>query len=77
MPFSNGRSIGSASFTADAEYHSCTLGDSGKGASLFKTRCAQCHTLAAGEPHKVGPNLHGYVFVKSVEYAAKSSWLFI
>ncbi|KAF5327577.1 hypothetical protein D9619_004342 [Psilocybe cf. subviscida] len=36
-----------------------SAGDSGKGASLFKTRCAQCHTLAAGEPNKVGPNLHG------------------
>ncbi|SAM82056.1 probable CYTOCHROME C [Ustilago sp. UG-2017a] len=34
-------------------------GDSKKGAGLFKTRCAQCHTLAAGEPNKVGPNLHG------------------
>ncbi|KAJ1032936.1 hypothetical protein NDA16_000215 [Ustilago loliicola] len=34
-------------------------GDSNKGASLFKTRCAQCHTLGAGEPNKVGPNLHG------------------
>ncbi|KAJ5688721.1 iso-1-cytochrome c [Penicillium macrosclerotiorum] len=35
------------------------LGDSAKGAKLFQTRCAQCHTLGAGEPHKVGPNLHG------------------
>ncbi|KAK9894409.1 cytochrome-c from the OXPHOS pathway [Cystobasidium minutum MCA 4210] len=26
-------------------------GEASKGASLFKTRCAQCHT--------VGPNLHG------------------
>ncbi|KIS69373.1 putative cytochrome c isoform 2 [Mycosarcoma maydis] len=34
-------------------------GDSKKGAGLFKTRCAQCHTLGAGEPNKVGPNLHG------------------
>ncbi|KAH8090871.1 cytochrome c [Filobasidium floriforme] len=33
--------------------------DVNKGASLFKTRCAQCHTLGAGEPNKVGPNLHG------------------
>lgn len=27
-------------------------GDAKKGASLFKTRCAQCHTLGAGEPNK-------------------------
>ncbi|KAJ6584641.1 cytochrome c C1 [Mycena capillaripes] len=40
-------------------------GDSAKGASLFKTRCAQCHTLGAGEPNKVGPNLHGLFGRKS------------
>ncbi|KAJ6514765.1 cytochrome c [Mycena vulgaris] len=34
-------------------------GDAGKGANLFKTRCAQCHTLGSGEGNKVGPNLHG------------------
>ncbi|EIW70132.1 hypothetical protein TREMEDRAFT_38791 [Tremella mesenterica DSM 1558] len=34
-------------------------GDASKGAGLFKTRCAQCHTLGKGEGHKVGPNLHG------------------
>ncbi|KAN0126264.1 Cytochrome c-like domain containing protein [Lactarius tabidus] len=34
-------------------------GDAKTGAQLFKTRCAQCHTLGAGEGHKVGPNLHG------------------
>ncbi|KAJ2917572.1 hypothetical protein MD484_g2854, partial [Candolleomyces efflorescens] len=40
-------------------------GDAAKGASLFKTRCAQCHTLKAGEPHKVGPNLQGVFGRKS------------
>ncbi|EMD31451.1 cytochrome c C1 [Gelatoporia subvermispora B] len=40
-------------------------GDAGKGAGLFKTRCAQCHTLGAGEPNKVGPNLHGIFGRKS------------
>lgn len=34
-------------------------GDEKKGASLFKTRCAQCHTLGADEGNKIGPKLHG------------------
>ena len=34
-------------------------GDVKKGANLFKTRCAQCHTLKEGEGNKIGPNLHG------------------
>jgi len=34
-------------------------GDAKKGATLFKTRCAQCHTLGEGEGNKIGPELHG------------------
>ncbi|MCJ1344375.1 iso-1-cytochrome c [Peltigera leucophlebia] len=34
-------------------------GDAKKGANLFKTRCAQCHTLKESEGNKIGPNLHG------------------
>ncbi|ERS96294.1 cytochrome c [Sporothrix schenckii ATCC 58251] len=33
--------------------------DSKKGASLFKTRCAQCHTVEKDGGNKVGPALHG------------------
>ncbi|KAK1923113.1 cytochrome c [Papiliotrema laurentii] len=44
---------------------SFSKGDAQKGAGIFKTRCAQCHTLGSGEPHKVGPNLHGVFGRKS------------
>lgn len=36
-----------------------TSGDAKKGAGLFKTRCAQCHTVEAGGGNKIGPALHG------------------
>jgi len=38
---------------------SFTAGDAKKGANLFKTRCAQCHTTVESEGNKIGPNLHG------------------
>ncbi len=34
-------------------------GDAAKGAKIFKTKCAQCHTTVAAEGHKQGPNLSG------------------
>ena len=34
-------------------------GDAKKGAKLFKSKCAQCHTIVAGGPAKQGPNLWG------------------
>ncbi|PGH03879.1 cytochrome c [Helicocarpus griseus UAMH5409] len=46
-----------ASLSATNQSHS--PGDAGKGAGLFKTRCAQCHTLEEGGANKIGPNLHG------------------
>ncbi|KAL5114102.1 iso-1-cytochrome c [Pleosporales sp. CAS-2024a] len=34
-------------------------GDVTKGAKLYQSRCASCHTLKEGEGNKIGPNLHG------------------
>lgn len=34
-------------------------GDIAKGEAKFNSSCALCHTIKAGEPNKIGPNLHG------------------
>ena len=36
-------------------------GDAAKGAKLFKSKCAQCHTDNKGGATKQGPNLYGLV----------------
>ncbi|EAN32679.1 Cytochrome c family protein [Theileria parva strain Muguga] len=40
-------------------------GDSSKGAKLFKSKCAQCHTINKGGSVKQGPNLYGFYGRKS------------
>jgi len=36
-------------------------GNAAKGAKIFKTKCAQCHTIDSGGKNLQGPNLHGIV----------------
>lgn len=36
-------------------------GDAKKGAKLFKSKCAQCHTYDKGGNAKQGPNLNGLI----------------
>ncbi|RKF54124.1 Cytochrome c [Golovinomyces cichoracearum] len=57
-PFSTG-SLKFSSHFFETSTDILKIGDSTKGANLFKTRCASCHTLEMGGASKVGPNLHG------------------
>ena len=36
-------------------------GDVAAGKSVFNSQCAMCHTITAGGPNLLGPNLHGIV----------------
>ncbi|XP_009410708.2 cytochrome c-like [Musa acuminata AAA Group] len=42
-----------------ASFAEAPPGDLKAGEKIFKTKCAQCHTVDQGAGHKQGPNLNG------------------
>ena len=49
-----------------ASFGEAPKGDSGKGAKIFKTKCAQCHVAEKGGGHKqVCPD--GFVTVRDID----------
>ncbi|XP_073041574.1 cytochrome c isoform X1 [Primulina eburnea] len=42
-----------------ASFNEAPPGDVKSGDKIFRTKCAQCHTVDKGAGHKQGPNLNG------------------
>ncbi|AES93874.1 Cytochrome c [Medicago truncatula] len=42
-----------------ASFELAPPGDAKSGDKIFRTKCAQCHTVDKGAGHKQGPNLNG------------------
>ncbi|XP_038994491.1 cytochrome c [Hibiscus syriacus] len=42
-----------------ASFEEAPPGNAKAGEKIFKTKCAQCHTVDKGAGHKQGPNLNG------------------
>lgn len=46
-----------------ASFEQAPPGDVKAGEKIFKTKCAQCHTVDKGAGHKQGQNIHLFYFL--------------